>query len=87
MFEHMIPLLHERDSGHLHSAKMSLLPDGKQENAVVAALADLFKSLGLEGHQVVAPTRLREALSAMNADLFRVGTPLSTAQALQPFTL
>lgn len=54
---------------------------------MVAALADLFKSLGFGGHQVVAPTPLREALSAMNADLFRIGTPLSNAQALLPFTL
>lgn len=50
---------------------------------MVAALADLFATFEAEeqqlsSHSVVAPTRLREALDALNSQRFQIGAPSDT---------
>jgi hypothetical protein len=52
-----------------------------QSNAVVAALAELFATFEAQEQQgsrnIVAPTRLREALDALNSHAFQIGAALS----------
>ncbi|BDA44359.1 probable inactive ubiquitin carboxyl-terminal hydrolase 54 at C-terminar half [Coccomyxa sp. Obi] len=58
-----------------------------QSNAVAAAFADLFATFEAEeqqvsSHSVVAPTRLREALDALNPQHFQIGEMSDAAEVL-----